>query len=311
MSVILFILKLIGIILLALLGIILLLALLVLLVPVRYQVLGQVDDEITIHAKASWLLHLILFHADYQEKKFDSVLYIFGIHMKPKKKSVFEEEDLEEETDEEKDSGKVSAAVTGREARETSYVDEAVAVPQADVPAAEGVDIEHVHGGHQRRSLFNRIMTKIREFLSLVQSGIRSFFAQLHRIKVGIPQLLKNASDLKAVITDEANRNVILAVVAELKYLFGHFKFRKLVTDLRFSAGDPAATGQALGILSMFPVLYQYQVSVIPDFESEESYVKGTFEIKGRMRVIHFVASVIRLWKKKEVRIFAKKLLDR
>ena len=47
----------------------------------------------------------------------------------------------------------------------------------------------------------------------------------------------------------EANKVAFLAVLAELKYLFLHFKIRKLAADLRFGAGDPALTGQALGVL--------------------------------------------------------------
>lgn len=292
MSVILFILKLIGIILLALLGMILLLLLLVLLVPVRYQISGQIEDTITVHAQVSWLLHLISFHADYQEKEFDSGLYIFGIRLKAKKKNALEEADFE---DEEKEADEEDIAVVERQTREPSVIHGI---------ATEVVDAEPEHDGHRRRSLFHRIFVKI-------QSLIRRFSEILRRIKEGIPKFIKNASSLKEIFTDEKNKNVLLAVLTELKYLFGHFKFRKLSTDLRFSLGDPAATGQALGILSMFPILYRYQVSVIPDFESEESYVKGTFDIKGRMRVIHFVTACVRLWKKREVRIFVKKLLDR
>ena len=97
--------------------------------------------------------------------------------------------------------------------------------------------------------------------------------------------------------------------MAELKYLLRHFKFRKLETDLMFATGDPAMTGQVLGVLCMFPLFYQYQVNIVPDFESEKFYVKGTFEIKGRMRILHLVATLIRLWRKKEIRIFVKRLL--
>lgn len=301
MSVILFILKLIGIILLVLLGMILLLVFLVLLVPVRYQISGQLEDEITIHAKADWLLHLISFHADYREKEFDSGLYIFGIRLKARKKSALEEAEFE---DNEKETEEEDTVVVESSTRHAAKVRATADDSQTDVPVREDVGVEQEHGGHQRRSPFNQILMKI-------QSQIRRFSEILRRIKEGIPKLIKNASSLKDIITDEANKNVLFAVFAELKYLLGHFKFRKLSTDLRFSAGDPAATGQALGILSMFPVLYQYQVCITPDFESEEFYAKGVFELKGRMRAIHFVVSLVRLWKKKDIRVLVKKLLDR
>ncbi len=308
MSVILFIFKLIGIILLALLGIILLLVLFVLFIPVRYRVSGQIEDEITIHAKVNWLLHLISFRADYQEEEFVSGLYIFGIRMKTKKKNALEDEEFE---DEEKDVDKADDAVATSEMREDSDAKEAESVLHADEPVTETVDAEHVHGVHHPTSLFQQIASKIQSFFLSIQSRIRRIFELLHRIKEGIPLLLKNISTLKEIITDEANKNVLFAVVTELKYLLGHFKFRKFATDLKFSTGDPATTGQALGILSMFPILYQYQVGITPDFESEEFYIKGVFEIKGRIRLVHFITSFVRLWKKREVRVFVKKLLDR
>lgn len=75
--------------------------------------------------------------------------------------------------------------------------------------------------------------------------------------------------------------------------------------------GDPAKTGQTLGVLCLFPILYRYQVNIFPDFEADEFYIKGTFEIKGHVRVVHLLTAVLRLWKKKEVRELVKKLLDK
>ncbi len=280
MSVIIFILKLIGIILLVLLGLILLLVLLVLFVPVRYQVYGQIEDGTTIHAKLHWFLHLLSFQADYQDEEFISCLRIFGIRRNMRRESALAEDEWEDETD---------AAAAERATTESA---EAAVHTGCDDKSESP---EETHSGEKQNT----------------QRKVRGMSARWRRIKEAILQLAKKLSSLKEIVTDEANQTVLLATLAELKYLLKHFKFRKLVTDLQFSAGDPAATGQALGILSMLPILYQYQVSIIPDFESEACYVKGVFEIKGRMRVVHFVAAFARLWKKKEVRIFVKKLLKR
>lgn len=296
MSVILFILKLIGIILLALFGLILILVIFVVFVPVRYQVSGQIEDETLIHAKVSWLLHAISFHADYQEGEFVSGLYILGFRMKAGKKSTLEDE-----------ADKIDDAFT--ESEKGECLDVGTDEPHANTPMAVTVDSEHMQNEYQHNSPLRQIWARMRAFFLSIQSRIRRFFELLHRIKIGISASLKNISSLKAIITNEANQIALSAVLAELKYLLEHFRFRKLITDIRFSAGDPAVTGQALGVLCMFPFLYQYQVNIIPDFESEESYVKGMFRIKGRVRVLHLLVSLIHLWKKREVRILAKKLL--
>lgn len=295
MSVVLFILKLIGIVLLALLGLLLLLVLLVLFVPVRYQVSGQIEDEVTVHAKVHWLLHLISFCAEYEGGESAFGLRVLGIRMKArsksKGKSALEEEDWEDEESE------------PEEAREPEEPHEVPEPEKARKPEKAQKSDETV----VRASGSKKVEQTECDDLSDGQTGKEKIVAKYRTFG----ELLKKISFLKEIITDEANKNVLLAVLAELKYLLKHFRFRKLITDLRFSAGDPAATGQALGVLSMFPVLYQYQVSIIPDFESEELYVRGAFEIQGRMRAVHFAVSLARLWKKKEVRILVKKLLDR
>ena len=88
-----------------------------------------------------------------------------------------------------------------------------------------------------------------------------------------------------------------------------HFKFRKIVADLIFATGDPATTGQTLGILAMIPTLYKYHFKIIPDFEADEGYLKGTFLVAGKVRLIHILVTILRLIFDKKVRIVVKRLL--
>ena len=67
MSVIVLVLKIIGILLLILLGILLAALLAVLFVPVRYRIFGQVEDDSEVHMCASWLFHLISFSLEYRD----------------------------------------------------------------------------------------------------------------------------------------------------------------------------------------------------------------------------------------------------
>ena len=141
------------------------------------------------------------------------------------------------------------------------------------------------------------------------RSGKAAFLGRQKALGRRLKMLRGQLGTWKERLFREENKSVLLAVLAELKYLLGHFRFRKLFADIQFCAGDPAATGQALGILSMLPFLYGKQVAVFPDFEGDEAYVRGEVSLKGRMRVIHFAASLVRLWKEKEVRGFIRELL--
>ncbi len=105
MTVILFLLKLIGIILLVLLGIVLTLLVLLFVRTGPYQIKGSVLEDKTVRVKLHWLLHLLVFSLSYEEKKLTTEFRILGFRLFPreKKKSALDDtdfDDIEEAEDE-------------------------------------------------------------------------------------------------------------------------------------------------------------------------------------------------------------------
>ena len=85
LHVILFILKLLGILILILLGLIILAVLLVLFVPVRYRGEGSYFEKVKGNMKISWLLHILSVTVRYEEEVVIAVR-LFGFQiMRPKK----------------------------------------------------------------------------------------------------------------------------------------------------------------------------------------------------------------------------------
>lgn len=288
MSVIVLVLKIIGILLLILLGILLAALLAVLFVPVRYRISGQVEDDGEVHMCASWLFHLISFSLEYRdgENRMGVKLFGFSIRRKPRRTSALDAGEWEEEPED-------------AETEETSEDGEAAAPEDAQAPhAGSGENLTEDVPGSPKSNGRPKFLTRL-----------RGFFRKLRRIKENAGKIWRKLCNFREIVWKEENKTAFLAVLAELKYLFLHFKIRKLDANLRFGAGDPALTGQALGVLCMFPFLYRYQVNLVPDFESGELYVRGVFHMKGRLRVVHFIVSLARLWKKKEVRNLANQLL--
>lgn len=304
MSVILLILKIIGIILLSLLGLILFLLLLVLFVPVRYRVSGEIQEQVTVRVRVTWLLHLISLRAAYLEGEITSNLRILGIRPKAKTKTPLDEveDDIEEEVlapaeRAERMEGKEPEAAAKSGCKETSDEEwedgrKSEEIPE---PKRQATDTGGCKAGLLRR---------IKSFFTGIRQGFR-------KIKSTFLQLKDKISDIKSILTDENNKIVVGCALKELRYLLRHFKFRKMDTDLQFSLGDPAKTGQALGGLCMIPMLYQYNFHITPDFEAENVYVRGSFEVEGRVRLIHLLVSLIRLWRQKEVRMLVKKIIHR
>ena len=244
MTVILFLLKLIGIILLVLLGIVLTLLVLLLFVPVRYQIKGSVLENKTVRVKLHWLLHLLVFSLSYEEKKLTTEFRILGFRLFPreKKKSALDDtdfDDIEEAEDE---------RVTQEPVQE---------IPQLTATEYSGepqTDSSETHRRQKRQP----------------KRKIAAFIDNWKRFWEKIKQIPDKVSAIWSVISDEGNHKVVSLVWEQIRYLLRHSRFRKLKTDLTFSAGDPATTGQILGVFCMFPMLYQYEVSVVPDFESEQ-----------------------------------------
>lgn len=286
MTVVLWILKIIGIILLCLLGLLFVLLTVVLFVPVRYRIQGEVKEKETqIHIRASWLCHAISFLGDYVDGTFDYILKIFGV----RKEFGGSEEETSSEVEEQDD-----------ETVETEISAKAEEIPQE---TAEGV-AEAGEAGKPGKST-ERISgkkSKKRSFGSKISSKLKKIRETVKKIWDFIVHLPQKFDKIKEVVTDAGNKNALSLTWRELRYLLRHFKFRKIHTDLEFSAGDPALTGQILGGIAVIPAFYRYDMHIYPDFTSDTFYVRGTFDIKGRIRLIHLLCSVIRLLKEKDVR---------
>lgn len=303
MHILFLILKILGILLLSILGIFILLILLILFVPIRYQVEGNIKDgfQVEIGGRIRWLLSLLYLRFSYLKGEFSYQIRIFGIKLKKKEKTELEleeyeesEEDMEPESDSEPEEDRKPEDGIGQEKEASSLKKESNQESQNTKDISNtGEDIPG------RRNPFEQM----KKFIFHVKEKVLQFFRFLKEIKTKIIVI-------KEQLTDETNKRVAGLIWKEVKYLVSHLKFRRIDTDFTFSAGDPALTGQALGILSLFPMLYQYRFGICPDFESEELYLKGSFKIAGRVQIFPVVVSGIRLIKEKDVRDFIKNIIN-
>lgn len=308
MTILLFILKIIGILLLSLFGIIFLLLALVLCVPVHYRVEGSEEEVRRIEGKVHWLLHVVSVSFSYEENRLGYSLRIFGIPILPRKKktSALDDRDFEEDMEEPPETagaGNTETVITGEKIEKSPN-------------RAENKN--EIHGNGKNTAEHHQTVQKKtpkRKQGVLLWQKIRSFYEKgkqtVHKVLSVLKQLPEKIEDIKKLLTDETNKKSVSLVWKELKYLLHHSGFRKIKTDLTFSMGDPAVTGQTLGVLCMFPMLYRYEINIFPDFEAEHIYIKGTYLIKGHIRLLHFLLSGIRLWKEKDFRRFVKQIMKK
>lgn len=321
MSIIWFLLKTIGIVLLVLIGLIVLLLGLILLVPIHYEVSGNAEESIRLDGSIHWLCHILSFCISYQDGKTDYYLKLFGI-----RKSFSETDAPETETEPEhkqkkkfkKKSKKKNNAADFEETKPPEQTAENTCSPTKEPECIEAAAEEETASDPENPEKKERDSNdyagmdsdsegepnkKDGWFQKAVQKG-RGFKEALHRIP-------ETKERIKAVLTDESNKQAVHLLWKELRYLLHHIRFRKIRTDLSFSLGDPSLTGQVLGVLCMLPAMYRYQIHVYPDFETDKLYAKGSFQVKGHVRFVHSIISLVRLLTAKDIRTILKRFLKK
>lgn len=97
---------------------------------------------------------------------------------------------------------------------------------------------------------------------------------------------------------------ILETIVPGLRIFLFRIRPRKLKGRIEFGMEDPSVTGRMIGGLSLIPVFYQTDFRVTPDFETEESYVRGTAYASGHMLVIHAVLFLVGVLRQKNIRQF-------
>lgn len=305
MSVVLTVLKILGMVLLGILALVLFLLSVLLLVPVRYAVSGSVGDSVKVSGKAGWLLSAIRYEFSLEDGEVTGGVRIFGFRVRRKAKVT--EAELEE------DAAEAELAVT-----ELGTEDDAPPAKESGSTGQEQDDLqcnsEQKKTGDDRKKdsgkASNRnVLRKIKSLWQTIKELPGKISRQFRKIRRSLQNAKSFAERIHELFTDELNQYAVKKIWAQCLYLLGHFRFRKMYTDLTFSLSDPAWTGQALGIFSMIPLFYQYEVHLYPDFESDKLYVQGDFEIKGRIRLVHLVVVTLRLLFDQKVRTFGKRMI--
>lgn len=267
------ILKVIGIILLVVLALILTALFCVLFVPVKYRAVGSFDNtDIRAKAHVSWLLHLFALHIEYADETDGYIRLAFV------KKKLFDDADSDYENDEK--AAEASDDDVMDEAAKTETEDK-VSENTGDEPKISADENQHIK---QQTKLTHQKRYKKRN----KKSHKKQFKDKSEKIKNCIYKLKREYSD-------ERNKAAFSHLKKELFIILKRICPRRLKLTMVYSTGSPDTTGISLGILACFPVGYTNRWRITPDFESENPYAKGSFDIKGHVIVISILAATLRI----------------
>ena len=255
MSVLLLILKIIGIILLVILALFVLLIVGILFVPYAYRVKGSFHGKPDLTASIYGLGHLVGIGMILTGNGAKIYLRICGIR---------------------------KFLQSGNKENKTGNTD------QYEENMGEGQKTDPETGNYenlpmpemQKIKAFWQKIVKIPEKFKRVIARIRDFF---HTIKSAFGNAKKTIRKVNCLLTNESYKSAFTKLKTSVWQLLKILMPYRLKLNLEYSTGSPDTTAQLLGILTMFPIGYQNRWNVHPDFTADNAYAEAEFDVKGRI----------------------------
>lgn len=325
LTLILLILKIIGIALLVLLGILLFLMLIVLFVPIRYKVNLEHGDAFILNGGVSWLLHLV--HARISQSASDRRIWIriLGIIVYDSLRPPKIKRDRSESTKSAK--GKVNKRNSKRNSKsnrkahvnhspninedklnelriddsdkvDSIHVDKSVIDDGIKIDDIKSYDensndkkndyVEHERIRHSNilTKTYQNIKKRIISIFKSIKDKLKELLEKLFNIKNKVRLILD-------FIKDDMNKSGFRFTFETLKKLIKHILPRRIKSKLIFGTGDPCSTGQVLGVLAILYSFYGDNLQITPDFENKVFI--GSHYARGRIRIWTLLIIVIKL----------------
>lgn len=320
LHIIIFILKIIGILLLVILGLILLLVSSVLFVPITYKVRAErKDGVIQVRAVAGWMFWLLSVHYRLHTSQEPMQLLqgrILGIPVwKPLEPKKEKPKKAEKKSKEKQSKPKQMEAKQLEQKAEVKSSDKAkerlkkdltpgtavatVPQPEPEVSRQEQPKDKQAQTKPPRQSILKKLLYAIRRIYGKITAIGRGLFS----LVVKLLHMPEKASETIGTLTDfwnlEENVKARESIWRELKFLWKHSRPRKADLTLHFGFEDPSWTGQCMGVLSILNVWYPGRIFLKPEFEQE--IFEGTLYIKGHMMLAVPLLSIFRLWRDENV----------
>lgn len=308
LHIILLILKIIGIILLCILGIILLVLLAVLFIPIRYRIDFSIYEYGSIRCMVSWFLRIFSINFNYEKGEFDKYVKIFGIRTKLLFGKIEENDDFDYNKSEEKDifeeiNESFSEKKHDYEDKYKPEKDDIIELfkdeEQESSHNFHKEDMEEVNNEQQdeentssdvkKKSIFNKIWDKLKK----IRFKIKSIYGK-------IKKAYKKAASIKEFLELEQTKEAISFLKEQTNALFRYIKPRKVTGRLKFGTGNPASTGEILGIIYIFYKGANDKFIIEPDFDNK--VLEGEIHLKGRITVFSMLIIAIKLYRNKNLK---------
>jgi hypothetical protein len=217
-----------------------------------------------------------------------------------------EDEISEEEADLEEEEAELEGKVSEAESREEgayaneAYANEAYANEANDVEAESPENSERAANEEpgeivkEKKELGEKLdeiadklddLDEVGDKIDAKVAGIEEKYSKFERIKNAIVE----------IIEDEKFFKDIAFFKKHLLKLLKAFLPKKIEGWLDYGMADPATTGKITAILGMLYGMYAENFDFTPDFETDITYVRGEFKLKGCFCLIYILGQLLRM----------------
>lgn len=317
LTVVLAILKWLGITILALLGILIFFICLILFVPVRYKADGFYKDYYKVRAKVTWLLHIVSFSLDYEkEQPFHMSLRIFGILIfdnlkKKKEKKKRAKKQKVKKTPEIVGASKEeeSSNISVPEIRESEKIETQEQNNMETEKASEMKVLADENGNVDNPVEKMNIIQKAKLVFSKAIGIFRNIKYTIQRICDTIKELKDNIKYYIELLNKDSTKVALAACKKQLLRIFKNLKPQKFQMNLHVGMDDPATMGDILGVWGMLYPIHRGHVNLCPDFE--QAVLEGDFYCKGRITVYIYIWTIVIVLFDKDIRRLRKCLVQK
>ncbi len=317
-----------------LLLLVLILLALILFVPVRYQALAQKQEGLSVHAKVHWLCRILTVKADFEEKQFSLCVKILGIPVvggekknsaaqpsleEDSEQSAQQEETLQsdiaqmltEEEDEKQENSPVQT-LTEEDSGQSAQPEESLQSDSIQTPLEKGIEEQKSDPAHalpEKDSTGDRqavhpmrpgLLQRIRGVAQKIRNTAAGFLEKIRAVRNNLSNLRAKLVSYRDLWYDESTQHAYRHVKKELRYLLRHYLPGKAEGQVLFGTGDPAVTGQILGICSILQVWTENRLEFAADFE--EKVLEADGQLRGHIRLCHLLKSGLGLLLDRHVR---------
>ncbi len=331
LSIVLTVLKVIGIVLLIILGIIILLLLLILFVPIRYRLDASCEEKlldaenvdftkgVTASFSFSYLLSLLNGGFSYPDRPYFRIRILFFELF-----STQAEGKTEETSDSEEKGGSEETNIEAMEAdsnledpdletkeedissekTESAAKEHDISCESKDVGTEAEIEVEQALGSSDNN---DEESGNIPGFIGFIQSIIEKakiFITTqqnvFNKIKCTISRVYGKINMIKSTLENDIFQRAFEKSKKHLGIILKSILPRKVVADILYGTGDPAMTAQIMGGLGIVRALGFNKIILRPDFD--RTVIQGDLHIKGRITLFRIVLSLAICYFNKDIR---------